>query len=88
MAAPVARSPPPNVEANTMAKITKAPSTTAPVSTHTLETEEKTALSKQWHVQRVLGKLIVAQMDNKYPAFYKIRRFIIVFTTARYGILS
>jgi Asp-tRNA(Asn)/Glu-tRNA(Gln) amidotransferase A subunit family amidase len=72
-----------------MAQTTKAPRTTAPASTHPLATENKTAFSKVRHAGSVLlGKLTVAQMANKSPAFYQFRRFITVFTTARHGIYS
>jgi hypothetical protein len=37
----------PSVMANTILKITRAPRTTAPVSTKFLETEHKTAVTKQ-----------------------------------------
>jgi hypothetical protein len=36
----------------------------------------------------ILGKLTVAQLVNKFPAFYGTRRFITVFTTARHWSLS
>lgn len=60
MSAPDAASSPPNVAASMMAKMTKAPSTTALLRMHTLETEERKALSKQRHVD----KLTVAQIPR------------------------
>jgi hypothetical protein len=36
----------------------------------------------------LLEKLIVAELVNKFPAFYIAGRFIAVFTRSRYGTLS